>query len=60
MKEIERVNFRLYPTKEQEEIMLLNCHNARFAYNWGVARIKECLNNKKIFPDDRLLLKLSF
>ena len=50
MKGIERVNFRLYPTKEQEEIMLLNCHNARFAYNWAVARIKECLDNKQLIP----------
>ena len=50
MKSIERVNFRLYPTKEQEEIMLLNCHNARFAYNWAVARIKECLDNKQLIP----------
>lgn len=30
--------------------MLLNCHNARFAYNWAVARIKDCLNNKKEIP----------
>ena len=42
MKSLERVNFKLYPTEEQKEIMLLNCHNARFAYNWAVARIKEC------------------
>lgn len=50
MKDIERVNFRLYPTKAQEEIMLLNCNNARFAYNWAVARIKECLDNKQLIP----------
>ena len=50
MKSIERVNFRLYPTKEQEEIMLLNCHNARFAYNWAVARIKEAVENKELLP----------
>ena len=30
--------------------MLLNCHNARFAYNWAVARIKECLENKQPIP----------
>ena len=30
--------------------MLLNCHNARFAYNWAVARIKECLDNKQLIP----------
>lgn len=50
MKSLERVNFKLYPTEEQKEIMLLNCHNARFAYNWAVARIKECLDNKQIIP----------
>lgn len=50
MKTIEGVTFRLYPTKEQEEIMLLNCHNARFAYNWAVARITECINNKQLIP----------
>ena len=50
MKEIERVNFRLYPTKEQEEIMLLNCHNARFAYNWAINRICNCITNKEKLP----------
>lgn len=51
MKTIERVNFKLYPTKEQEEIMLLNCHNARFAYNWAVAKIYEAINRKdKVLP----------
>ena len=50
MKSLERVNFKLYPTEEQKEIMLLNCHNARFAYNWAVARIKECLDNKQLIP----------
>ena len=50
MKNIERVNFKLYPTEEQKEIMLLNCHNARFAYNWAVARIKECYKTKDRIP----------
>lgn len=50
MKSLERISFRLYPTEEQKKIMLLNCNNARFAYNWAIARIKECLDNKQPFP----------
>lgn len=50
MKKIERMNFRLYPTKEQEKIMLLNCNNARFAYNWAIAQINTALDNKQAIP----------
>lgn len=50
MKEIERMNFRLYPTEEQEKTMLRNCHNARFAYNWAVAQIRIALDNKESIP----------
>lgn len=50
MKSLERITFRLYPTEEQKAIMLLNCHNARFAYNWAIAKIKSCLDNKQSIP----------
>ena len=50
MKKIERITFKLYPTEEQKQIMLLNCNNARFAYNWGVARLKEIVENEHRYP----------
>lgn len=50
MKEIERISFKLYPTKEQKEIMLLNCNNARFAYNWAVAQLKEIITSEHRYP----------
>ena len=50
MKKVERITFKLYPTEEQKQIMLLNCNNARFAYNWGVARLKEIVENEHRYP----------
>lgn len=50
MKNIERVNFKLYPNPEQAEIIISNCHNARYAYNWGVAIIKEYMDRGECYP----------
>ena len=50
MKSVERVNFRLYPTKDQEKIMILNCHNARFAYNWATAKIRNAIEVGEPIP----------
>ena len=50
MKKYQRVTFPLFPTVEQKEIMLANCYNARFAYNWGVAKIQEALDNGTTVP----------
>ena len=50
MKCIDRVSFPLYPTSEQYLLMLRNCYNARFAYNWGVAIVREYLNRKELPP----------
>lgn len=50
MKCVDRVSFPLYPTSEQYSLMLRNCYNARFAYNWGVAIVREYLNRKELPP----------
>ena len=50
MKRVERISYPLFPTEEQRKLMLLNCHNARFAYNWGVAIIRKCLDEKTEIP----------
>lgn len=57
MKTVERISYPLFPTKEQAELMLRNCHNARFAYNWGVAKIRKCLDERSKFPSRYSLAK---
>lgn len=57
MKKIERVEFPLYPTESQRKLMLKNCYNAKFAYNWGVAKIRECLENRIALPSAWTLSK---
>ena len=38
---IKAIKIRLFPTKEQEILMLKSCGVMRFAYNWGRARWEE-------------------
>lgn len=38
---IKAIKVKLYPTKEQEELMFKSAGTARFTYNWGLG----CLNN---------------
>lgn len=33
--------YRLYPTKEQEQVLTQSFGNARFVYNWGMAKWQE-------------------
>lgn len=57
MKTVERVNFKIFPNEEQKAIIIANCHNARFAYNWGVAIIRECLAKGERYPSAYNLCK---
>lgn len=57
MKKNERVNFKIYPTETQKEIILHNCHNERFAYNWGIAKIRDALDKHKFIPTAYTLSK---
>lgn len=57
MKTVERVTYILRPTDEQKERIHKNCNNARFAYNWGVAIIKDCLEKHEKFPSGYSLCK---
>ena len=57
MKTIERVNFKIYPNPEQEAIIIANCHNARYAYNWGVAIIRGYLDRGERYPSAYKLAK---
>ena len=50
MKTIERVKFKLYPSELQKSILLKNCRNARYAYNWGVAKIRSALERGETAP----------
>lgn len=57
MKTVERVTYILRPTEEQKELIRRNCNNARFAYNWGVAIIRECLEKREKFPSGYSMCK---
>ena len=57
MKEFDRVRFPLYPTQWQFDIMIQNCHNARFAYNWGVDKVKKAIDNNESIPSTYSLAK---
>lgn len=50
MKKLERVSFPLYPTSEQYNLMLKNCYNAKFAYNWGVSKVRDALEKRDPCP----------
>ena len=40
--------YRIYPTKEQEDLFLKHFNNVRFIYNWGLEKkIKEYEQNNK-------------
>ena len=32
--------YRIYPTKEQEDLFLKHFNNVRFIYNWGLKKNK--------------------
>ena len=57
MKEFDRIRFPLYPTDAQSDIMIHNCNNARFAYNWGVSKVKESLDKHEKIPSTYELSK---
>lgn len=59
MKCVDRISFPLFPTEEQKQLMIRNCHNARFAYNWGVAKVLECLDRHEL-PPSRYTLASEF
>ena len=57
MKTVERVNFKIYPNEEQQKVIITNCHNARYAYNWGVAIIRDHLEKGERYPSAYKLAK---
>lgn len=57
MKIAERIKYPLFPTDDQKKLIIRNCNNARFAYNWGVAKIRKCLENKELIPSRYSLSK---
>lgn len=57
MKTMERVKFKIYPSEIQEKTLMKNCNNARYAYNWGVAKIRNALANKADVPSAYTLSK---
>lgn len=57
MKTIERKSFKLYPNPEQAKIIIMNCNNARYAYNWGIAIIKEYMDRGERYPSAYKLAK---
>ena len=50
MKEFDRIKFPLFPTNEQKDIMIRNCYNARFTYNWGVSKVYSAIESKSKLP----------
>lgn len=57
MKTVEKKVYILRPTEEQIELIFRNCNNARFAYNWGVAKIRDALDKHEKFPTGYQLAK---
>lgn len=57
MKKNERVNFKIYPNDAQKEIIISNCHNERFAYNWGIAKIRDAIDRHECIPSAYSLAK---
>ena len=57
MKTIERVKFPIYPNSNQAKLIIRNCNNARFAYNWAVANIRKALDNREKIPTGYQLSK---
>ena len=57
MKRIEKRVFVLRPSEDQKRKIIHNCHNARFAYNWGVSIVQECLNNRQKIPSGYSMAK---
>lgn len=57
MKKNERVNFKIYPNEDQKAVIIRNCHNARFAYNWGVARVRDAIDKHEAIPSTFTLAK---
>lgn len=42
------IRLRLYPTEEQELLLKQYCGAARWVYNWGLARWKQCYENGQL------------
>lgn len=48
MKEFEGFRVRMYPTEQQEQILLQFCHAYRFTYNWALFKNKEVYEKDKV------------
>lgn len=57
MKSVDRISYPLYPNSEQKILLLRNCYNARFAYNWGVSIIRDYISRKELPPSRYTLVK---